>query len=46
MGDQARLWLAAIEKRMPPGTTAKVGRPAIEFESAPSVNDKNPTEAK
>jgi Peptidase C13 family len=30
IGDQAKLWLAALEKRMPTAATAKVGRPAIE----------------
>jgi Peptidase C13 family len=32
IGDGAKTWLAALEKRMPPGITAKVGRPAIEDE--------------
>ncbi len=30
VGDQAKLWLAALEKRIPVAVTAKVGRPAIE----------------
>jgi Peptidase C13 family len=30
IGDTAKLWLATLEKRIPAGTTAKVGRPAIE----------------
>lgn len=32
IGDGAKTWLTALEKRMPPGITAKVGRPAIEDE--------------
>ena len=34
VGDQAKLWLAALEKRIPPGTTPKVGRPSVEWEQA------------
>ncbi len=30
IGDQAKIWLTALEKRMPVAATAKVGRPAIE----------------
>jgi Peptidase C13 family len=29
IGEDAKRWLALLEKRMPPGSTAKVGRPAI-----------------
>jgi Peptidase C13 family len=46
MGDQARLWLAALEKRMPQGKTAKVGRPAFESEGAPPAATKSPIDAK
>ncbi len=34
IGEGAKAWLAALEKRMPLGTTPKVGRPAIEDEVA------------
>lgn len=37
VGDQAKLWLAALEKRIPPGTTPKVGRPSVEWEAAKPV---------
>lgn len=30
LGDRAKGWLAALEARMPPGETAKVGRPSVE----------------
>jgi hypothetical protein len=30
IGEEAKAWLALLEKRMPAGTTAKVGRPSIE----------------
>jgi hypothetical protein len=34
VGEGAKKWLVALEKRMPVTTTAKVGRPAIEGETA------------
>jgi hypothetical protein len=34
VGEQARQWLALLEKRIPAGTTPKVGRPSIEWEAA------------
>jgi hypothetical protein len=37
IGEGAKLWLALLEKRMPAGTTAKVGRPAIEDVKAEGV---------
>lgn len=36
VGDGAKKWLATLEARIPPGTTAKVGKPSIE-----SANPEN-----
>lgn len=30
MGENAKTWLATVEKRIPPGTTPRVGRPSVE----------------
>ncbi|MFM9852733.1 MAG: C13 family peptidase [Sphingomonadaceae bacterium] len=35
IGESARLWLAKLEARIPPGTTPKVGRPALESSKVP-----------
>jgi hypothetical protein len=34
IGEQAKTWIAALEKRMPQAQTTKVGRPAVEEETA------------
>jgi Peptidase C13 family len=34
MGEKAKSWLATLEARIPPGETAKVGRPSIEGDGA------------
>lgn len=42
MGEQAKMWLGALERRIPPGTTPKVGRPSIEWETAEKAVTANP----
>jgi hypothetical protein len=46
IGDQARIWLTTLEKRIPPGVTAKVGRPAIADEMPETASSKKPSAAK
>ena len=42
VGDKAKVWLETLEKRIPPETTARVGRPAIEWEAAQKAAETKP----
>ena len=42
VGEKAKLWLATLEKRIPPETTPSVGRPAIQWEAAEKAAPRQP----
>jgi hypothetical protein len=42
LGEEAKLWLATLEKRVPPDATSRVGRPSIEWEAAEKAASSKP----